>query len=75
MKTTYDKKADALYISFQNGKKREKIAKTVKVNSFFFVDMGKKGEIHGIEVLNAGMHMAIPKIAISGATNKRPRKV
>lgn len=57
MKTTYDKKADALYIRFPNGKKG--VSKTLKVNDFLLFDVGNKGHLYGIEILEASSHVPI----------------
>ena len=54
MKTHYDKKVDAFYISFQNAKKEA--IQTVKLKDFLFVDIGKKGKVYGIEILDASSH-------------------
>ncbi|GEM_PF-2887422 len=57
MKTTYDKKADALYIYFQSGKK--KVSRTVKLNNYLFVDIGTQGKIYGIEILDTSSHLPV----------------
>lgn len=62
MKITYDKKIDAMYISFFSGKKRA--ARTFRVKDYLFVDIGEKGKLHGIEILDASSHVpleALPK--------------
>lgn len=73
MKTTYDKKADALYIYFQNGKK--KVSRTLKLNNYLLVDIGTQGKVYGIEILDASSHLPVqsfPKQKKSNAkTNKR----
>jgi len=48
MKIQYDKQADAMYIYL---KEKGKIEETVKVNENIFVDVDKKGNIIGIELL------------------------
>ena len=47
MKITFDKKADALYIKVKQGKVRK-----TAVHDSFILDLGKSGELLGIEVLN-----------------------
>ena len=59
MKTHYDKKADAMYISFQ--KKNEKVARTVKLQNFLLVDLNEKGKILGIEIIEASSHIPMQK--------------
>lgn len=60
MKIQYDKKVDAVYIRFQNGQKR--VAKTFKLKDFFLVDMAKRGEILGIEILDASLHIPVRRL-------------
>ena len=62
MKTTYDKKADAFYIKFSRGAK--KMVHTVKLKNFLFVDIGKKEEVYGIEILNASAHLPSKKRSV-----------
>lgn len=57
MKTRYDKKVDALYIAFQNGE--GKVAHTIKLKDFILVDIGKKGKVYGIEILDASHHLPL----------------
>ena len=52
------KKADALYVRFNNGK----IAKTLRMNDRLIVDLDNKSNILGIELLNAKAQLA-PAIA------------
>lgn len=61
MKVEYDSLADALYIYIQGGK-RKSVAKTVEVNDYCLVDLGKKGEIFGIEILDASHHVAVKEL-------------
>ena len=49
MKINYDKIADALYLSLKKGK----IHKTVKMEDRLVVDVDKKGNILGVEFLEA----------------------
>lgn len=55
MKITYDKKVDAMYIKFKKGRYDH----TKKVTDDILVDVTKKGEILGLEILevrhNIGM--------------------
>jgi uncharacterized protein YuzE len=50
MKINYDKVADAIYMSFRKGK----IAKTVELEDRLIADVDKKGNVLGIELLDAG---------------------
>ena len=47
MKITYDKVADAMYLTLARGK----VKKTVEVNPRVIVDVGEKGKILGVELL------------------------
>ncbi len=49
MKINYDKVADAVYFSMRKGK----VAKTLEMNERLIVDVDKKGNILGIEMLDA----------------------
>ncbi len=49
MKANYDKISDALYLSVKKGI----VKKTIKMNDCLIVDADKKGNIVGIEILNA----------------------
>ena len=49
MKITYDKEVDALYIRFQDGK----FVKNSKVSDGIILDIGTKGIILGLEILDA----------------------
>lgn len=55
MKSTYDKIADALYITFQKGK----IFSTLKLSDRLMVDLDKKGNTLGIEILDAKNQLSI----------------
>ncbi len=50
MHVTYDKKADAMYLYFQKGKK---IARTVELADLLIADLDKQGKVVGVEVLCA----------------------
>ena len=71
MKLSYDKEADAAYI-YLNLKKRGrgKLAKTIPVTDDVVLDFGSKGNLMGVELLNASSH--IDRRDLEKAT---PRKV
>ncbi len=48
MKVNFDKIADALYFSLQEGK----VEKTIEMNDRLIVDVNKDGNVIGIEVLD-----------------------
>lgn len=54
MHITYDKKADAMYLYFQKGKK---IARTVELADLLIADLDKLGKVIGIEVLCASRQL------------------
>lgn len=49
MKISYDKRADAMYIRVKDAR----IKQTKKIRSNFYIDLNSKGEVRGIEILNA----------------------
>ncbi len=53
MKITYDPKADALYIQFQDGK----IGNTKKVDEGILIDVDSKGQLFGIEIIGVSERM------------------
>ena len=55
MQITYDKKADAMYIYFQKGKK---IARTVELADMLVADLDRRGKVIGVEVLSASRQLA-----------------
>lgn len=55
MNITYDKVADATYIKLTN----TKIVKTTQVDESVYVDLDKKGEIVGIEVLDFSSNLHV----------------
>ena len=59
MKITYDKIADAMYITLSRGR----VAKTLEISSDFIVDKDRKGGVLGLEVLNASQHLGTRKIS------------
>ena len=54
MKINYDKTADAIYILI---KKTAKIKKTVKIDAGILVDLDSKGNVCGIEILDASRQL------------------
>jgi uncharacterized protein YuzE len=48
MKFNYDRVADAVYIKLNNAK----VKKTVEMGTGIVVDLGEKGKLVGIEILN-----------------------
>lgn len=66
MKISYDKMADALYIYLRKGK----VAKTKKVTTRFLIDVDKKGNILGIEMLDVSRQ--IPKKEIGRVYSEMP---
>ena len=55
MEISYDKKADAVYIQLSKGR----FHKNKKIDNFTIIDLDEKGEVLGIEFLNASKR--IPK--------------
>lgn len=49
MEISYDKEADAIYIEFKKGG----FYKNKKIDDFTVIDMDQKGNLLGIELLNA----------------------
>lgn len=66
MKIQYDKKADAMYIYLRKGK----VAKTIKINNRVFVDVDKRGNVIGIEMLDVSHQ--IPKKEIGKIYSEMP---
>lgn len=58
MKIEYDKIADALYICL----KKAKVHKTIKMKDWLIVDVDSRGNVIGIEVLDASVQL--PKKSI-----------
>ncbi|MGB8816055.1 MAG: DUF2283 domain-containing protein [Minisyncoccia bacterium] len=66
MKIQYDKIADAMYVYLGF---KKKIAKTIEINDRLLVDVDKKGNVIGIEMLNVSAQSGmanIKKIAKEG---------
>ena len=59
MRATYDKEADAMYIRVKKGK----VYKTLKVSDMVLVDVDKKGQALGLELLFVSSQM--PRKSIS----------
>jgi uncharacterized protein YuzE len=55
MKISYDPKADALYIQFQEGK----VGKTKKAEEGILIDLDDSGKIFGIEIIGLSERMSI----------------
>jgi len=55
MKISYDPKANALYIQFQEGK----VEKTKKVEEGILIDLDDSGKIFGIEIIGLSERMSI----------------
>jgi len=51
MKISYDKTADAVYISIKKGA----VKKTVRLGSLINADLDKNSKILGVEILNASL--------------------
>ncbi len=59
MEISYDREADAMYIQFRKGE----FAKNKKVDDLTILDLDEKGNILGIEILDASKR--IPKESLS----------
>ena len=59
MKFNYDRVADAVYLNVSKGK----VVKTVEMDNNVIVDMGTKGKIVGIEILNFSYQQEKNKLA------------
>ena len=58
MEISYDKQADAMYIEFRKGE----FAKTKKIDDFTIIDLDKKGNIFGIELLEASKRIPLESL-------------
>jgi len=58
MKISYDKEADAMYIEFQKGE----FATNKKIDDFTIIDLDKKGNILGIELLDVSKRIPIDSL-------------
>ena len=54
MKITFDKEADAIFIEFDSGE----FGSNKKIDSNTIIDLDKKGNILGIELLNVSKRMS-----------------
>jgi uncharacterized protein YuzE len=65
MRIKYDPEVDATYISFKKGHIE---VTTIRITEDIAIDFGPKGEIAGIEILDASKHLEInpkkPKIKL-----------
>ena len=68
MKATYDKVADAMYLRLKNGK----VSRTRKFDNLLLVDMDKKGNILGIEMLDVSSQVSKQSIASAIRTGTIP---
>ncbi len=59
MEINYDKEADAVYIEFRKGD----FAKNKKIDDFTIIDLDGKGNILGIELLNASKRIPIKSLS------------
>ena len=59
MEIKYDKKADAAYIKFRRGT----FAKNKKIDDFTVIDLDKKGNILGIEILDASKRIPLKSLS------------
>ncbi len=58
MKISYDAKADALYIKFQDGT----ASRTRKVEEGMLVDLDENGRLYGIEIIGMKGRIPIPEL-------------
>ncbi len=58
MKISYDAKADALYIKFQEGA----ASRTRKVEEGMLVDLDQNGRLYGIEIIGMRGRIPIPEL-------------
>ena len=70
MKLTYDRRLNVGYIQF----KKTRIAKTVKFRSNLLIDMDKKGEVVGIELLEVAGTPKVRRRPAAGSLLCRPKR-
>ncbi len=70
MKITYDKIADAAYMTLRKGK----VAKTVEMSGDVIVDLDKKGHLLGIEMLGASNQFSKSNL-LKGMTHGIPIEI
>ncbi|HIG93338.1 MAG: hypothetical protein QT02_C0003G0053 [archaeon GW2011_AR9] len=59
MEITYDKVADAMYITFRSGE----FAKNKKIDDFTLIDLDQEGNILGIELLEVSKRIPIESLS------------
>ncbi len=59
MEINYDKDSDALYIKLRQGE----FALNKKINDFTILDLDKKGNVLGIEIIDASKHLSKESLA------------
>lgn len=59
MEIIYDKEADTMYIEFQKGK----FDKNKKIDDFTIIDVDKKGNILGIELLDVSKRIPLESLS------------
>jgi uncharacterized protein YuzE len=57
MRITYDKEADAMYVYFRQGK----LSQTVEMGKYVLADIDVRGNMLGLEILNASRYLAAAK--------------
>ena len=60
MKISYDKEADAMYVEFSRGK----FAKNKRVDDLTILDLDKKGNVLGIEILDASKRIPLGRLKV-----------
>ncbi|MFA6601305.1 MAG: DUF2283 domain-containing protein [Candidatus Paceibacterota bacterium] len=71
MKFNYDRVADAVYLNVGKGKIKE----TVEMNNSVIVDVGNKGRIIGIEILNFSHQQSNKNDFINTLENGVPMRI
>ena len=66
MKITFNPKADALYIYFR----KRKVAKTIKAINRLLIDLDRRGNVLGIEMLDVSRQ--VPKKEIGRISTEMP---
>ena len=60
MNVSFDEKADALYIQFQEGR----VAKTRKIQDGILVDIDEAGRLFGIEILDVSERIPLESLGV-----------
>ena len=68
MNAIYDKEADAMHIRVKKGK----VHRTIEVTDCFLVDVNKKGQVLGFEMLFLSLQMSKKEIASTLRTGRIP---